>query len=325
MSDVVLPVAVRVPGSSANLGPGFDVLGLALEIWLQARVAQPAPGRARVQLAGPHTEGISSDDSNLVLAAFRAAFQRAGRQAPPVCLELHNAIPLARGLGSSGAAAVAGALLANHCGRLGLSRMEIVSLAAQFEGGHPDNVAASCVGGLTVACRTGSTERAAVGEMQVLALPWPAEIVPVLAIPQLRLETQQARSALPDSYSRADAVFNLQRVALLVGALASGRARELADAPELFAAALADRLHQPYRSPLVPGLREALQLRAPGLLGVVLSGAGPSLIAFVSGAPQPTVAALEQLYRNLGLATQVRPAKVDTQGATLIDDWVIDD
>ena len=324
MGGVILPVAVRVPGSSANLGPGFDVLGLALEIYLEARVDRSAPDRSPVRLAGPHTEGISTDDSNLVLTAFRAAFQRARRQPPPVCLELDNGIPLARGLGSSGAAAVAGATLANHCGRLGLSRREIVALAAGLEAGHADNVAASCLGGLTVACRPNSAEGSAEGgaeeEIQVLGLPWPPEIVPVLAIPEFGLETRQARSALPNSYSRADAVFNLQRVALLVGALASGRAPELASDRELFAAALADRLHQPYRAPLVPGLREALGLGAPGLLGVALSGAGTSLIAFVRGATQPTVAALEQVYRDLRLAAEVRPVKVDTEGAVLIDD-----
>ena len=281
-----------------------------------------APPRAGppVQLAGPHTEGISTDDSNLVLTAFRAAFQHAGRQPPPVCLELENGIPLARGLGSSGAAAVAGVMLANHCGRLGLSRTEMVALAAGLEAGHADNVAASCLGGLTVACLPNSAEGGTEEEIQVLALPWPPEIVPVLAIPQSGLETRQARSALPNSYSRADAVFNLQRVALLIGALASGRAPELASDRELFAAALADRLHQPYRAPLVPGLREALGLRAPGLLGVALSGAGTSLIAFVRGAPQPTVAALEQVYRDLRLAAEVRPVKVDTEGARMIED-----
>ena len=319
MGEVILPVAVRVPGSSANLGPGFDVLGLALEIYLEARVDRAAPGRPPVRLAGSHTEGISTDDSNLVLVAFRTAFQRAGRLPPPVCLELENGIPLARGLGSSGAAAVAGATLANHCGRLGLSRREMVALAAGLEAGHADNVAASCLGGLTVACRPNSAEGGAEEEIQVLALPWPPEIVPVLAIPQFGLETKQARSALPNSYSRADAVFNLQRVALLVGALASGRAPELASDRELFAAALADRLHQPYRAPLVPGLREALGLRAQGLLGVALSGAGTSLIAFVRGAPQPTVAALEQVYRDLRLTAEVRPVKVDTEGARMID------
>ncbi len=320
MGEVILPAAVRVPGSSANLGPGFDVLGLALEIYLEARVERSTPGKTPVRLTGPHIERISTDDSNLVLTAFRTAFQRADKQAPPVSLELRNGIPLARGLGSSGAAAVAGATLANHCGRLGLSRIDMVALAAELEAGHADNVAASCLGGLAVACRGGSAEGGAAGGIQVLALPWPQEIVPVLAIPQLHLETQEARSALPNSYSRADAVFNLQRVALLVGALVSGRGRELADDSELFAAALADRLHQPYRAPLVPGLREALGLRVPGLLGVALSGAGPSLIAFVRGASQPTVAALEQLYRDLRLAAEVRPVKVDTEGARMIND-----
>ncbi len=306
-----LPAAVRVPGSSANLGPGFDVLGLALNLYLEARVEQAQGGAPVVRLSGPHTTGISTGQDNLVLAAFRRAFERAGQAAPAVRLELANSIPLARGLGSSGAAAVAGATLANHCGNLGMSRSEIVALAAQFEQGHPDNVAACCLGGLTVACRVDDG-------MRVLSLPWPQEISVVLAIPDLRLETSKARAVLPTSYSRDDAVFNLQRVGLLVGALASASGGELVREPGLFAAALADRLHQPYRAPLVPGLREALELRAPGLLGVALSGAGPSLIAFVQGAPQAPMAALEQIYGKLGLAAEVRPVSVDTRGAAVL-------
>src|SRR5262245_37941677 len=139
-----LPVTVRVPGSSANLGPGFDTLGLALQIYLEARVEQPAAGEPLVRLSGSHVENIATDESNLVLAAFHAAFKHKGRAAPPVCLELRNAIPLARGLGSSGAAAVAGVMLADEAGALGLTSKEKVLLAAAFEQGHPDNVAASC-------------------------------------------------------------------------------------------------------------------------------------------------------------------------------------
>lgn len=309
MSEIRLPAAVRVPGSSANLGPGFDALGLALELYLEARATEPRPGAPPVGLSGPHTAGISTDDSNLVLVAFRRAFERAGRAAPKVSLELNNSIPLGRGLGSSGAACVGGVALANYCGRLELSALAVLSLAAEIEG-HPDNVAASCLGGLAVACRT---ESASGGGIQALALPWPREVSVVISIPAFELETSKARAALPASYSRADAVFNLQRVALLVGALASGRPR-----PEQVATALADRLHQPYRAPLVPGLREALQLRVPGLLGVALSGAGPALIAFVQGSPQPTVEALAQVYRKLGLEAEVRPVNVDTQGATVL-------
>jgi homoserine kinase len=307
--NVILPVRVRVPGSSANLGPGFDVLGVALELWLEAAVFAPGGGRPRVRLSGRHTEGIATDDSNLILKSFRRGFEAAGRPAPPVCLELENQIPLARGLGSSGAAAVAGLMLANHCGRLDLPTQRLAWLAAELEDGHPDNVTASLCGGLTVACALGE------GRVETLRLQWPEGISLVVAVPEFRLETSKARAVLPVSYARSDAVFNLQRVALLVGALASG-----AGAARRLAAALEDRLHQPYRAPLVPGLREALELRAPGLLGVVLSGAGPSLLAWIEGSPQPAVEALEGVYRRLGMAAEVRPLAVAAAGATVMSD-----
>lgn len=305
--ELKLPAAVRVPGSSANLGPGFDVLGLALELYLDVAAREPIAGMPLVACSGPHTGGIAADESNLVLAAWRTGFERAGRVAPPVCVELNNSIPLTRGLGSSGAAAVAGITLANHCGALGFSPMEVIALAAELEQGHPDNVAASCLGGLTIACRGGQDR------MQVLALPWPGRLGVVVAVPEFRLETKKAREVLPAAYRRADAVFNLQRVALLAGALASGRPD-----PAHIATALADRIHQPYRAPLVPGLKEAIELRAPGLLGVALSGAGPSLIAFTDGDPAPAVAALRELYDRLRIPCDVRPVKVAARGA-----WVL--
>ncbi len=297
---------VRVPGSSANLGPGFDVLGLALELYLEARLVERKPQTPLVRLAGPHTAGIPTDDSNLVLVAFRKTLERQGRTAPEVGLELHNAIPMARGLGSSGAAVVAGVMLANHGAGLDLSRLQELALAAEIEG-HPDNVAASCLGGLAVACPSENG-------IEALTLPWPEELSQVIAIPELRLDTEEARASLPASYARADAVFNLQRLALLVGAVAAGRVRA-----GQMGAALADRLHQPYREPLVPGLREALALRVPGLLGVALSGAGPSLIALVGGLPQLTVAALERIYAGLRLRAEVRLVNVDKRGAVVVE------
>lgn len=309
MSELILPARVRVPGSSANLGPGFDVLAVALELWLEAAVFSPGGGRPRVRLSGPHTESIAADDSNLILKSFRRGFEAAGRPAPPVCLELENQIPLARGLGSSGAAAVAGLVLANHCGRLGLATERLAWLAAEMEDGHPDNVTASLCGGLIVACALGD------GRVETLRLKWPEQISLVVAVPEFKLETSKARAVLPASYARSDTVFNLQRVALLVGALASGSAAALR-----MPTAVDDRLHQPYRAPLVPGLREALELRAPGLLGVVLSGAGPSLLALVEGSPQPTVQALEGVYRRLGMAAEVRPLAVAAAGATVMSD-----
>lgn len=294
---------VSVPGSSANLGAGFDTLALALEVFLKA-AAGPRPaaaGKARVKLSGPHIAGLPTDDSNLVWQAFSQTFRKAGKDVPDWKLELDNEIPLGRGLGSSGAAAVAGVALANAAGNLELSETRVIALAAEIEG-HPDNVAASALGGLAVAVRRSG------GDMTALSLPWPREISILLAIPELELPTAQARAVLPPNYSREDAVFNLQRAALLVAAVASRQ-------PSAFSTALEDRWHQPYRQSLVPGLAEALALRLPGLLGAALSGAGPSLIAFATD-PAPASAAIESIYKRLGIPCRMRVLAAAPQGVT---------
>ncbi len=251
--------------------------------------AVPRQG-SRVHLSGSHTAGLPTDDSNLIWRAFKKTWPAA----PDLTLDVRNEIPLGRGLGSSGAAAVAGVALANAAGGLRMSLHEILTRAADIEG-HPDNVAASTLGGLAV-----------VGESAAVSLPWPKDVGLLVAIPECQLATEKARAALPDTYSRADAVFNLQHAALLVAAVASGDRKALA-------AALHDRLHQPYRQPLVPGLKDALALHLPGLLGVTLSGAGPSLLAFVTD-PAPARAAFEEIYRRLGLRVDIRPISVAQQG-----------
>ncbi len=347
-----LPIGVRVPGSSANLGPGFDTFAVALQIYLEARMFAADGPAPLVRCTGANSEGIPLDGSNLVLLAFRRAFESAGREAPKVRLELRNDIPLARGLGSSGAAIVAGLELADRCGELGLGTEEKLALAAELEQGHPDNVSASLLGGFTIACAieapgTGSSRMA----VRAVSLPWPPEIELVVAIPAIRLATEDARAALPATYARADVVFNLQRAALLAATLAGpGARREVRGARDevrgaggevpgagdewpgaeeprvksvgatrhgrqaaseelagLVSLALADRLHQPYRAPLVPGLAEALELSLPGLLGVALSGAGPSIVAFISGNRANVVNALRDIYTRLGIGCEVRP------------------
>src|SRR5579871_2278269 len=204
--------SVRVPGSSANLGPGFDALALALEIFVDVSAEAP-DGKARVRLSGEHSSGLPEDDSNLIWQAFLHAFKIAGKSAPDVQLYARNDIPLGRGLGSSGAAAVAGVALANAVGNLGFEPLDILMHAAEVEG-HPDNVAASALGGLAVVAPP----------KHAISLPWPPTIAALVAVPEVQLATSKARAALPDSYSRKDAVFNLQRATLLVAAAASGNA-----------------------------------------------------------------------------------------------------
>jgi homoserine kinase len=285
------------------LGPGFDALALALDVYLDV-AAVPRNG-ARVRLSGSHSEGLPTDDSNLIWQAI----QKTWPAAPDFTLEVRNEIPLGRGLGSSGAAAVAGVALANAAGGLGLKPLEILARAVEIEG-HPDNVAASTLGGLAiVACGGGGGGgTGGAGGLEAVSMRWPWQVSLVVAIPQCQLATEKARAALPASYSRADTVFNLQRVALLVGAVASGNAPALR-------AALEDRLHQPYREPLVPGLKEAMNLRVAGLLGVTLSGAGPSLLAFTTD-PSPAREALAGIYRSLGVAAEIRHITVAQMGVT---------
>ena len=291
-------IRVRVPASSANLGPGFDALALALGLYLECTL-RPSDKAFSVRISGTDRAAIPPDESNLTWRAFR---RLAGRKTPRgVALEIANEIPVGKGLGSSAAAIVAGLALANEWLGLGKSREELVQLATEIEG-HPDNVAAAVWGGFVVSCQT--------EDKQVLSvkLRLGAAIDIVLVVPEFQLSTAAARKALPAQYSRQDAVFNVQRVALLLAALSEGRSA-------LFREAMRDRLHQPYRAPLIPGLEEILRLRdVPGLLGVALSGAGPSVLAFCSGHSDKVGAAIVSCFRAKKIEARARRLPLDTNG-----------
>ncbi|MBB6099433.1 homoserine kinase [Deinobacterium chartae] len=256
------PFAVRVPASSANLGPGFDCVGLALNLFTTVRV-RPA---AQLELVphGAALAGTPRDARNPVMRAFVLACERAGRPVPAVRLEVESEIPLARGLGSSAAALVAGLVAADTCLGGPLGRERLFELASELEG-HPDNAGAALLGGAVIAASGESG-------LRYLRVTPPTRLGTLAVIPDTELLTEHARGVLPDSYSRQDAVFQLSHAALLGAALASG---EL----ELLAEATRDRLHQPYRAPLIPGLAPILE-EAPrrGALAACLSGAGPTAL-----------------------------------------------
>jgi homoserine kinase len=256
---------LRVPASSANLGPGFDALGLALDIHLVCRF-RPAR-ELSIVACGCDADSIPGDASNLIWQTALRVAAHAGRTLPAVELDIVNNIPLGKGLGSSAAALTAGVVLADSLLELAWSRERILDEAARLEG-HPDNVAACVLGGV-VASAMGED-----GHARAIRLELPAHCEIALIVPGFVLPTTKSRAALPENYSREDVVFNLQRTGLLVAALATGRT-------EFLRTALDDRLHQPFRAPLIPGLREVLALRAPGLYGCVLSGAGPSVLLFL--------------------------------------------
>lgn len=266
MSNPPRGIRLRLPATSANLGPGFDALGLAMDLALviEARTA-PAGSRFTIHASGRNADLCASLDRNLILETYRDVLAQAGRPAPPLALHLQNGIPLGMGCGSSAAALLAGVLLANHFGALGWDLRTSMEEACRREG-HPDNVAACALGGMTASCATGSGVLTATCGA---AVPWKL----LLAMPTASLATEKARALLPPTYSRADAVLNVQRTALLVAAFAQGRG-------ELLAEAMRDRMHQPYRMASCPLLEKLLPLSGtPGFLGVALSGAGPSVLA----------------------------------------------
>ncbi|MGH9672388.1 MAG: homoserine kinase [Bryobacteraceae bacterium] len=281
--------ALRVPASSANLGPGFDALGLALDIPLHCRFR--ASDRLVIRASGRDAAMISTDEDNLIWQTSLAVARDYGGEMPPVELEIDNSIPIGKGLGSSAAALTAGVIIADKLLGLHWKPLRILDEAAHIEG-HPDNVAACVLGGFVAsAIDSGGVARAARLEM-------PERFGVAVVVPDFVLPTVESRRVLPESYTRSDVVFNVQRAALLVAAMASA-------SPWVFPAALEDRLHQPYRAPLVPGLEEILGLRAPGLLGCALSGAGPSVLVFYERGYEQACDLVRQIFALHGKESEV--------------------
>lgn len=292
-------ISVRVPATSANLGCLFDCAAVALGLYLNLHVTSRGDGQITVRYQGVTPERIPLDDTNLIARTIRETLESWGKHRG-FDLEIENQIPVGIGLGSS-AAAIVGALSACHwlADRV-LFDEDLIALATRLEG-HPDNVAAAWLGGFTLSAQAGE---------QVLSYssPIPDSIQMVLVIPDYPLSTEKARQALPESYSRADAVHNLQRAALLAAKFFS---RKMDFTPALFE----DRWHQPYRAPLIPGLPEILKLDAPGLLGVCLSGAGPSILALAKDHAADIGEAIRETLAKEGIAAEALLLCADNKGA----------
>jgi len=265
---------LTLPATSANLGPAFDAAALALDLYL-AVDARPAE-EFSIAATGRDREICQAIENHLILTTYREVLSGEGKSVVPLVLRIDNDIPIGKGCGSSAAARLAGIALANHFGRLRWTDAQIVGEASRREH-HPDNASACWWGGLTVARMSGYAEA------QVACVRpkgrWPL----LLAIPEQSLATEKARAVLPAQYSRADAVVNIQNSMLLLAALTQGR-------HDFLSASLEDRIHQPYRAPLCPLLPCLQELTGTnGILGVALSGAGPSVLAFLD----PEVSALK--------------------------------
>ncbi len=292
---------LKVPASSANLGPGFDALGMALGIYLECHFR--ASERLQIRVSGREAGLIPTSEENLIWQTARQVAADVGEELAPVELEVYNDIPIGKGLGSSAAALTAGVVIADRLLGLGWKPLRILDEAARIEG-HPDNVAA-CVLGSVVASAIDAG-----GAARAVRLDFPVRLGVAVVVPDFDLPTSKARAVLPDCYSREDAIFNVQRAALLVAALATGNTGA-------FPTALEDRFHQSYRAPLVPGLEDILKLRAPGLLGCTLSGAGPSILVFYEKGCEQVCEIVRQVFALHGRASEILWAQIAEKGYEL--------
>lgn len=263
------PLHLTLPATSANLGPAFDAAALAIDLYLtiDARLANDFS----IKATGRDSHICKALQENLILTTYCEILEQEGIGIIPLALRIKNEIPIGKGCGSSAAARIAAVALANHFGHMGWSDSRIIGEASRRER-HPDNAAACWMGGLTIA-RMSSEIDAQVACIRPKG-KWPL----LLAIPEESLPTEKARGVLPENYSRADAVLNVQNSLFLLAAFMQGR-------PDLLAPSLEDRIHQPYRAPLCPLLPILQELTGtPGVLGTALSGAGPSVIVFLDPA-----------------------------------------
>jgi homoserine kinase len=295
---------VRVPGSTSNLGPCFDLCGLAIRLY--AEVAFEPGGRGfQFDVRGEGAETIRQLESNLVLRAAEAVWKQAGVSPENMRIAIDNSIPLFSGLGSSGAAVAAGLMAANACCGSPLSMEDLLTLGTELEG-HPDNVAASLLGGLALSSNVN-------GRILSLSYRSPQPLTFAVLLPQLQISTQESRKKLPSHYPAGEAVFNVSRAAQLAAAFATGRLNEVRFAFE-------DRMHQPYRAKQVPYLYDAIQAaEEAGAWGAFLSGSGPSVGALC--APEqslPVVKAFREVQDRHRIPGKAFSVEIDNQGAILL-------
>ncbi|MGC9489743.1 MAG: homoserine kinase [Thermovirgaceae bacterium] len=299
-------IRVRVTATTANLGSGFDTVGLALTLYNFYDVTGfDETGAYKVEIIGEGSSELYDAASNLVIRSYEKACEEWGIKPPGLVLRCLNAIPLCRGLGSSASAVAGGVLLANALREDPLPLERLLPLMVRLEG-HPDNVVPCCLGGLVVSCIDGD-------DLRYVKLPPPPErITAVVAVPDVQVKTEDARKALPRQVSMEDAVFSLNRAALLAASWAAGKWENLPWAMD-------DRLHQPFRSKLFPGGDRILDaVRNVGnCLGVAISGSGPSVLAMAQGSPRHVAEAMCRIFSENGVRSRFFVLNVDEQGASV--------
>jgi homoserine kinase len=298
---------ITIPASTSNLGASFDACGLALSLYLRVTVEDQGGG-FEVVPSGEGADRVPRDESNLILRVARSVAELRGKKIEVARLLVENQIPLARGLGSSSAAIIAGLSVYEALTGDRLNEEELFGYALRFEE-HGDNLAPSLLGGLVVAC---VIDRLGQRSLVAVKRAWPEDVKIVLCIPEFEMDTTQMRAVLPREVTLTDAVFNVQRAALLQAVITERRF-------DLFSEALRDRLHQSHRVPLGPGLAEVLRLNDqtrdhPGLLGVAMSGAGSTMIAFATENYSRIAAEMSDRLATAGVRSRTLEVEVDNRG-----------
>jgi homoserine kinase len=295
-------ISVKVPATTANIGVGFDCLGAALSLYNQFEFT--ISEALTIKVEGKEAAKVSTDSSNLLYRAFSKFYQHIDRTAPNVTIVIHLGVPLARGLGSSATAIVGGLVAANHLAGNPLSQTEVRELAIAIEG-HPDNVVPALMGN----CQLSVGES---GNWCISEIPWHRDLIPVVAIPDFELSTEEARSVLPKTIDRTDAIFNISRMGLLLRGLETNNR-------DWLQLALEDRLHQPYRQNLIPGYQEVKQAAIlAGACGMVISGAGPTLLALTPNERvEAVIQGMQTAWQSIDIKAEVKPLALDQKGTIL--------
>jgi len=297
-------IRVQVPATTANLGPGFDCLGMALQLYNSVEVSV-SPAGLHIDVLGEGGGDIPRDEKNMVYQAAVKVFKHMNMPVPGMRFRLTNNIPVSRGLGSSTAAIVGGMIAANIISGHKLSTKEIINLAYGIEE-HPDNIAASVLGGIVVAVH-------AEGEVKCQKIPVPANMKAVVTIPDFALPTKTSREALPQQVPIGDVVFNLGRIALLISALYTGDLNMIGTAME-------DRIHQPYRMSFVPGIKKVFAAaKLAGAKGIALSGSGPAIIAYSNRNADHIARVMGDTFRQNGVMARSMVLDIAPVGARALE------
>jgi homoserine kinase len=302
-------IKVQVPATTANLGPGFDCLGLALKLYLNLEIEEIEEGLV-IEYQGEGAEKFSAKkkEDTLIWKSAELVLKKIGREKfrKGLKMKVFNQIPITRGLGSSASAIIGGIVGAARFYNIDLTNQEMLELALSLEG-HMDNIVPALIGGLTLAYKTSQEE------IRWTRIKTPLDLRVVLAIPEFTLNTEEMRKALPQKVALPEAIFNLSRSALLVNALQNSDWDVLAEAME-------DRLHQPYRVPFIPGINDMFsQIKKIGLAGIALSGSGPSVVSLTKVGSEETISkAMKDAFFKAGITCRILVLEVDLEGTKTV-------